>query len=319
MKIEIKYTGGILNLPVKVADLAAVASEAQLKVLLTVASSLSYLNDFEPYFTTVSQRLELTVEEIKEALSFWAKNGVISVEGLNIDEVEATVIEAKMQNREPTYTGKQIMSYVDSNKDFRALCNECQRVLGKSFTAQDYTNVMQLKSYFKFSDEYILLLLEHCTEIEKTSWAYVRKTATALYDEGISSYSKLEAHFAARRNKRSLEYKIRKLLGIGEREFTKSEKNYIDKWIGLKTPYELLSKSYEITVDKCGGKFSYPYMAKILDNWHTNGIKTAEDVEKSLESYQAKQKLSMSTFDTDDFFEAALKRSDEKMMERRKK
>jgi DNA replication protein DnaD len=60
-------------------------------------------------------------------------------------------------------------------------------------------------------------------------------------------------------------------------------------------------------------------MAKILDNWHTNGIKTAEDVEKSLESYQAKQKLSMSTFDTDDFFEAALKRSDEKMMERRKK
>ena len=41
MKIEIKYTGGILNLPVKVADLAAIASEAQLKVLLTVASSLS--------------------------------------------------------------------------------------------------------------------------------------------------------------------------------------------------------------------------------------------------------------------------------------
>ena len=194
-----------------------------------------------------------------------------------------------------------------------------ENVLGKAFTAQDYNNVMQLKSYFKFSDEYILLLLAHCAEVEKASWAYIRKTATALYDEGISSYSKLEAHFANRHNKRSLEYKIRKLLGIGEREFTKSEKSHIDKWIGLKTPFELITKAYEITIDKCSGKFSYPYMAKILDNWHTNGIKTAEDVEKSLESYQAKQKLSMSTFDTDDFFEAALKRSDEKMMERRKK
>lgn len=319
MKIEIKYTGGILNLPVKVADLAAVASEAQLKVLLTVASSLSYLNDFEPYFTTVSQRLELTVEEIKGAIAFWAQNGILSVEGLEIAVQNATVIEAQSANREPAYTGRQILDYVESNKDFRALCNECQNVLGKSFTAQDYKNVQQLKDYFKFSDEYVLLLLEHCVESDKASWSYIRKTAANLYDEGISSYSKLEAHFAARRNKRSLEYKIRKLLGIGEREFTKSERNYIDKWMGLKLSIELLSKAYEITVDKCGGKFSYPYMAKILDNWHTNGIKTAEDVEKSLESYQAKQKLSMSTFDTDDFFEAALKRSDEKMMERRKK
>ena len=191
-------------------------------------------------------------------------------------------------------------------------------MLGKSFTAQDYNNVMQLKSYFKFSDEYILLLLEHCVESEKASWAYIRKTATNLYDEGISSYSKLEAHFAARRNRRSPEYKIRKLLNIGEREFTKSERAHIEKWIDLKTPFELISKAYDITVEKTG-KLSYAYMAKILDNWHTSGIKTAEDLEKSEEQYKNKQKMSMSTFDADEFFEAALERSNKKMMERRKK
>lgn len=319
MKIEIKYTGGILNLPSRVADLAPLADEGQLRLLLTICASPACLNDVEPYLTTISQRLDMSVNEIKNAIAFWVKNDVLSAEGLDVAAESASVAEAHVQNREPTYTGRQILDYVEKNKDFRALCNECQNVLGKAFTAQDYNNVMQLKSYFKFSDEYILLLLAHCAEVEKASWAYIRKTATALYDEGISSYSKLEAHFANRHNKRSLEYKIRKLLGIGEREFTKSEKNHIDKWIGLKTPFELITKAYEITIDKCSGKFSYPYMAKILDNWHTNGIKTAEDVEKSLESYQAKQKLSMSTFDTDDFFEAALKRSNEKMMERRNK
>ena len=86
----------------------------------------------------------------------------------------------------------------------------------------------------------------------------------------------------------------------------------------MKTSYELLSKAYDITVEKTG-KLSYAYMAKILDNWHSSGIKTAEDVEKSLESYKNKQKISMSTFDADDFFEAALERSNRKMMERRKK
>ena len=318
MKIEIKYTGGILNLPSRVADLAPLADEGQLRVLLTLCSSPAYLNDVEPYLTTISQRLDMSVNEIKSAIAFWVKNEVLNADGLDVAIASASVTEAKVQNREPTYTGRQILDYVEKNKDFRALCNECQNVLGKSFTAQDYNNVMQLKSYFKFSDEYILLLLEHCVESDKASWAYIRKTAANLYDEGISSYSKLEAHFSARRNKRSLEYKIRKLLGIGEREFTKSEKAYIEKWIGLKLSIELLTKAYEITIEKTG-KISYSYMAKILDNWQIAGIKTVEDVEKSQEEYKSKQKMSMSTFETDDFFEAALKRSNEKMMERAKK
>ncbi len=318
MKIEIKYTGGILNLPSRVADLAPLASEEQLRVLLTLCGTPACLNDIEPYFTTLSQRLNLDVNEIKNCIAFWVKNEILSADGLDIAIESVAVIEAQVQNREPAYTGKQILAFVEKNKDFRALCNECQTVLGKSFTAQDYNNVMQLKNYFKFSDEYILLLLEHCVDIEKSNWAYIRKTAANLYDEGITSYSKLEEHFAARRNKRSPEYKIRKLLGIGEREFTKTEKSYIEKWIGLKTPLEIITRAYEITIEKAG-KFSYPYMAKILDNWHLAGIKTAEDVEKSLLEYKSKQKISASTFDTDEFFEAALKRSNEKMMERRKK
>jgi len=318
MKIEIKYTGGILNLPSSVADLAPTASEEQLRVLLTLCGTPACLNDIEPYFTTISQRLNMDINEIKDCIAFWVKNRVLSAEGLDIAAESATATEAQTQNREPAYTGRQILSYVEKNKDFRALCNECQTVLGKAFTAQDYNNVMQLKSYFKFSDEYILLLLEHCVDIEKSNWAYIRKTAANLYDEGISSYSKLEEHFSARRNKRSLEYKIRRLLGIGEREFTKSEKSFIEKWIGLKTPIDIITKAYEITIEKTG-KLSYSYMAKILDNWHLAGIKTAEDVEKSLLDYKNKQKISTSTFDTDEFFEAALKRSNEKMMERRKK
>ena len=318
MKIEIKYTGGILNLPSAVSDLAPQASEAELKVLLTVVGAPQYFADIEPYFTTISNRLSLTVCEIKSALAFWVSKGVLNVEGLDSELVSAAASFDAAQNREPAYTGKQILSYVERNKDFAALCNECQEVLGKAFTAHDYNNVMQLKSYYKLSDEYVLLLLAHCVEIEKASWAYIRKTAATLYDEGICHYTELDAHFAARKNKRSLEYKIRKLLGIGEREFTKTEKTHIEKWISLKTSFDIISKAYEITVEKTG-KPSLAYMAKVLDNWHASGFKTLEDVENSLAQYQSKQKMIESTFETDDFFEAALERSNRKMMERRKK
>ena len=318
MKIELKYTGGILNLPSRVGDLAATTDEKELKVILSLCANPTYLNDIEPYLTTLSQRLDMSINEIKECIAFWVKNEVLSAEGLDIAIENAAVAEAHLQNREPAYTGAQILAYVERNKDFRALCCECETVLGKSFTAQDYKNVQQLKEHFKFSDEYILLLLEHCAEIEKANWAYIRKTASNLYDEGISSYSKLEEHFSARRNKRSLEYKIRRLLGIGEREFTKNEKAFIERWIISKVSIDLLTKAYEITIEKTG-KLSYSYMSKILDNWQISGIKTIEDVERSLEEYKNKQKLSTSTFDADDFFEEALKRSNEKMMERIKK
>lgn len=318
MKIEIKYVGGILNLPYSVADIAPFATEVQLKVLLCLVGAPQYFGDLEPYFTSLTQKLELTVGEVKSAIAFWVAKGVLSAEGLESEVKNAIADENASQNREPTYTGKQILEFVEKNKDFRSLCTECQNVLGKSFTAQDYNNVRQLKEHYKFSDEYILLLLTHCVETERTAWAYIRKAASNLYDEGITSYSKLDEHFAARRNKRSLEYKVRKLLGIGEREFTKTEKNYIEKWLEQKTNFDIIKKAYEITVEKTG-KLSYAYMAKILENWQSHGLKTIEDVEKSLEQYQSKQKMSMSTFDADDFFEAALKRSNEEMMERAKK
>ena len=318
MKIEIKYSGGILNLPSCVADIAPFANEAQLKLLLSLAGAPQYFSDIEPYMTTLTQKLELTVAEIKNAIAFWVAKGVLIAEGIDSEIENAIADENASMNREPTYTGKQIQTYMENHKDFKSLCDECQKILNKLFITNDINNVRLLKEYFKFSDEYILLLLTHCAEIKKTSWDYIRRMAHNLCDLDITTYSALDAHFAARTNKRSKEYKIRTLLQIGQREFTASEKKNIENWISQKITMDLIKKAYEITVDKTG-KISCNYMAKILDNWHANGFKTIEDVESSLEQYQNKQKMIESTFDTDDFFEAALERSNRKMMERRKK
>lgn len=319
MKIEIKYTSGILNLPSRVAEVAPYASEGEMRVLLSLFSFTQYFSDFSNCLSIIAEKNGMDLKEVEKALIFWAREDVLLVDGLDIAVEVAKETENTSQNKSPTYTGKQILDFVEKNQDFRSLCNECQNVMGKAFTAHDFNNVMSLKSYYKFSDEYILLLLGHCVEIDKANWAYIRKTASNLYDEGISSYSKLENHFSARHNKRSLEYKIRKLLGIGEREFTKAEKSVVEKWIELKTPFDLINKAYEITIANCQGKLSYAYMAKVLENWHNSGLKTLEDVEKSLEIYNNKKNASMTTFDTDDFFESALKRSNQKMLERKKK
>ncbi|MBR2444843.1 MAG: DnaD domain protein [Clostridia bacterium] len=316
MKIEIKYGGGILNLPASVAEHARSADENQLKVLLSIFNYLGFLSNFDACLEKIAGDLELDIREINSALAFWAEKGVLSVEGLDAGAVIASQIDTCEKNAMPTYTGKQIASFIEENKEIETLFNSCQAVLDKSFNTPDYNNVIYLKSFYSFSDEYILMLLEHCKECDKASWAYIRKTAKNLYDEGIDTYDKLESHFAARRNKRSLEYKIRRLFGIGEREFIKREREIFEGWINAKISFELIEKAYEVTVANTS-KASPSYTAKVIENWLSSGIKTAEDAEKAMQAY--KDKNSVSGPSADDLFEAAILRSQEEFKKGNKK
>ena len=311
MKIEIKYSGSIINLPASVLDYLPNAKESELKVLLGIFNHSHAFSSFDSAIFLLSESLGLTTLEVTDALKSWARVGVISVDGLDSTGKTVASIESAEKNSMPTYTGKQIASFIENNKEIETLFLSCQAVLGKSFNTPDYNSVIFLKDYYKFSDDYILLLLAHCVECEKTGWAYIRKTAKNLYDEGIDSYDLLEKHFAGRKNKRSLEYKIRNLFEIGERELSKKERELFDRLFSFKVKFELIRLAYDVTIDKTHTP-SLSYTAKVIENWLSNGIKTVEDAQEAISSY--KSKLSLSSFDADEFFESALKRSNEKIM-----
>ena len=302
MKIEVKYSGKIINMPSLVAEHMAEASHDDLCVIIGIYACQEMLDAFDKYIVKFSESIGIGIDRIQKSLAFWAKVGAISVEG----SYEGSAPMASASSTVPTYTGTQIAKFVEKNGDIRSLFMACQAVLGKEFGTHDHNNVIYLRDNFHFSDEYILLLLAHCKDVEKTAWAYIRKTAQCLYDEGIDTYTRLEAHFADRKNKNSLEYKLRDLFGIGRRELSRKEKEHFEKWIELALEIELVKFAYDITVDKTG-KASIPYCAKVIDNWLSSGIKTYKDAFTSEE--ETKKGISSSSFDTNDFFEAALKRS----------
>ncbi len=315
MKISIKYMGSIINLPAGVIDLAKSASETELKVILVLSAYSSYFGDFDKAVPSLCKQLDLTASEVTSALCFWAKNGILELDEAYISPETVSAV-AESDNSVPSYTGAQINALINANPSFKMLADCAQNVLGKDFTPTDYNSLLHIKNYYKFSDEYILMLLAYCVENNTSNWAYIRKTTKILYDEGIDTYEKLEEHFSARRNKRSLEYKVRKLFGVGGREFTAREKGIFDAWANAKLSFELIKMAYEISIDNGKGA-NWNYTNKILENWLASGVKTVEDAQKLVESH--KSKLSMSSFNTDDFFEAALKRSNERIKERSKK
>lgn len=301
MKIEVKYSGKIINLPSSVLTVMHQASYEDLCVIIGIYSCQDMLGAFDKYITKFSEDIGVGIEKIQKSLAFWQKHGVISVDG----SIEVTSMMSASSSV-PTYTGSQIAKFVENNEDIRSLFMACQAILGKEFGTHDFNNIIYLKDNFHFSSDYIMLLLAHCKDLEKTMWSYVRKTAQNLYDEGIDTYVRLEAHFADRKNKNSLEYKIRELFGIGRRELSRTERDKIERWIELNLDIELIRFAYDITIDKTS-RASVPYCAKIIENWISSGVKTLEDARKNED--EKNKKLGASSFDTNDFFEAALKRS----------
>ena len=300
MKIDIKYTGKILNLPASVAEFAPDASREELIVIIGLFSCAEYFDAFDKYIDIFAEKVGVGVERIMKALSFWADKGVISLEG-GLDIGIGTSSRAF-----PTYTGEQIKKFTEKNESVRSLFFASQRVLGKEFNTSDHNQIIFLKEFYHFSDNYIILLLSFCKELEKTSWASIKSTAKYLYEEGIDTFAELQKHLAGRQDKDSLEYKLRELFDIGKRDFKRTEKEIFDKWIRDCVDFDLIRHAYDLMIKAIGDgqKSSLKYCARTVENWLRAGITTAGEAKRKY-PIQAREM----SFEVDDFFEAALSRS----------
>ena len=85
-------------------------------------------------------------------------------------------------------------------------------------------------------------------------------------------------------------------------------------WLSFGYDINIVRMAYEITVNATGEP-SVAYANAILEKWNANGWKTEAEIEAGMNAEREKREGSNSankalgnSFDTDDFFEAALQR-----------
>ena len=309
------------------------ADGVKLKVLLSLAS-LSPEDSYDE--AELCERLNITVKSFASAVAFWEKAGVIEAGSapaktteparrLKIAEAENVEVRrprAVARAAElPKYSSDEIAVFVNSHPEYGELFESCQQYLGKLFNTAEMETVVGLLDYLKLDPAYILLLFSHCGRMDKKSLRYVEKLAIGLYDDGVMDYGELDERLKAIEAAAQLDKPLRKLFGIGRRALTKKEKAAFEKWCGAwQLPFPIIEKAYEVTVENTGSA-SVPYCNAVLENWHESGYRTLEDVEKALADYKHDKdgtKDSSSSFETNDFFEAALRRSYEENAKRGK-
>ncbi len=323
MTIQVEYGKGVVALPEAVLSYLDKASPLALKLFLLLSSDRSLRENFS--IADMAKAFAVTPQEMEAALTFWANAGLLTLSSDETPEKERRVskkpalsVSTKTaENGEsvtvvmsgmPTYTGKEIEAMMQGDESLALLLEECQRIAGKMFGVHETTRLLGMADYLRFDHESILLLFAYAAKLGKCSVAYVEKIAVNLVQEGITSYDAVEAYLSAKEKQHTLEGIVRKLTGASQRAFSAKEKKFLASWTELAFSESLLTLAYEVTVDNTGA-FSFPYMNKVLLNWHEAGYTTAEEVNAALLSYrEKKEETKDSSFDVDEFFEAALKR-----------
>lgn len=346
VKIDLLFGTGVLNLPAAVLDRLATADEAELKVLIALGDAVTRAAlDVD----ALAERLGLTPEAVEGALQFWRGAGVLKKSALESAPAEAEtahpapVTEAAPENPAPApasasdpvpvkteppkasvtivrsddgmphYTAEEIRRIFAENGELSGMIDECQNIFGKLFNPTEINKLMALSEYFRLDCEYILLLCYYCKKIGKTSIPYLDKLARSLYNEGIDSVDALGDRLGELEAAADLGSYYRTLSGAGKRSFTDRENKFLTQWAKWNIAPEVLKLAYEVAVDSTGAP-SMPYTNKVLSNWKEAGYTTAEQVKAAMEEYKQKKEsrgggTTQSSFATDEFFEAALKRS----------
>jgi DnaD/phage-associated family protein len=224
-------------------------------------------------------------------------------------EKKAEPAKKKMKRSEelPSYTSDEISDYLEKHQETAMLIHECHNILGKMLNVKEINVLIGFLDYLRLDCEYIMMLLTYCMSIGKDSLHYAETLAFALYDAGITTGAQLAEELKRRENAAAAEGKIRQMFGVGARALTTKERKFISSWINdFRYPVEIIEKAYETTADATG-KGSFAYANAILERWNSEGLRTLEEIEAA--NKQKSETPSEGSFDTDSFFEAAVRRS----------
>ncbi|MBR6727364.1 MAG: DnaD domain protein [Clostridia bacterium] len=321
MRMKFQFGTDAVLLPASAAAHFDKATKKDIRILFELAAEPLFAVDADAACKVIAARLAVSVGEIDAALAFWRGTGVLVAleegESAGASPVQATPAPAAAPAARvvtdrgmPMYSSEELSGVLERRKELAGLIDACQRTFGKIFNTGEVSTVAGMVDYLGFDGEYILLLLSHCVRMEKKSLRYAEKLAISLHDEGVTDVANLEERLHRIEMMDSAIGRIRTMFGIGSRRLSTKESRMVEKWVcGMQYPHEIINFAYEISVDATKGEPTIPYANAILERWYAEGYKTLDDVQKAIADYRRKKNNNTASFDVDDFFEAALKRT----------
>ena len=222
-----------------------------------------------------------TVGSVTAAMALLRSAGLVRGEAGSGKPPEAPLRE---ELSEPT--AAEITEYAERDTGFRKLVREAPDRLGRVLSGGDLKILYGIYHDLGLPTEVVLLLLQFCCEEiarrygpgRKPTLRQVEKEAYIWYNRELFTLA-LADKYVMERNARSGQVgELRELLGIRNRALAPTEEKYLLSWLEMGFKKEAVLLAYDKTVAK-KGELAWPYMNRILENWHAKGLHTLPEIE----------------------------------------
>ena len=224
---------------------------------------------------------------VASALAVLSRLGLVKIDGSSASGPPPEIPQEEPLEAPRSYTTDEMKRELMEGSDFALVVEETQRSLGKVLSPDDLLRLYGIYDALRLPPEVILQLITHCIRESRLSGGgrapsmrYIEKAAFTWEREGVVTLEKAEEYIKTLEERRSLRGEIKRALQIKDREFSATEKRYVDSWIDMGIEAGAIAIAYDKTLVKTG-KMVWGYMDSIMKSWHSKGIHTAiEALEK---------------------------------------
>ncbi len=263
--INTSVFGNTFAVPSAVADKhLKLATHTQLKVLLYFMRNISAGIDPQK----IAEALTLPQSEVQDALTFWAQRDVLIGEEPKQPETKTVIVNTEMPTR------SDVIRRGLEDKQLMFLLREAQLKFGRNLKQNESGLLVSLYDDYGMDVSVILLLLQYATHEGKCNITFVKKTANKWLNAGVETVPDAERLIADDARQALSWQVVASAFGFEKRNPSDREAELADLWVNeWKLSAEMLRAAYNECVD-AKSKFSMPYTAKIIENWHKEGIST---------------------------------------------
>ena len=278
-------------IPTDVADkYLKIATHTQLKVLLYFMRNISDGIDSQK----ISDALRLDINETEDALLFWQQCGILTG-ATPKEELKTVVVKSTLPSR------TDVIKRGLEDKQLMFLLREAQLKFGRNLKQNESQLLVSLYDDHGMDPSVILLLLGYAVREGKCNLTFVKKTATNWLESGVETVMDAE-NLIAEAAKQNLAWSVvQSAFGIERRNPSTKEAELSNLWVNeWKISTELLKAAYDACVD-AKTKLSMPYVAKIIESWHKDGITNPEQISAKKKNVKPQGKNDFAGYDLDLF------------------
>lgn len=219
-------------------------------------------------------------ERFDSAASLLQEIGAVSV----LDDVPAP---RKKPEPEVRYAAAEIARGVQADKAFAWAVSETENRVGRVLNRYESETLFYIYDYLKLPADVIVALVSHIAKLSGGTdlarafrFSDLRAQAKIWASVPIRTTEEAGAYLEQQAQHHSRMREIARQLGIDGRRLSREEEKHIGNWIEWDVPAELIEQAYEKTVARTG-RFTIAYLSKILESWHRDGVRSANDAERS--------------------------------------